>query len=224
MGRKNNFIYHQWWGLALPCPSLRPIIACYCASYRIPLSWQPVEIVGVWSNFRREDVFFRNALTENLDPTTDVHFFNGQPGLCGFVLMNGRIMRSRATEPARSLFIRKKQIVIRNIRHPDNQHSHAALCPVDDSGGNVNDGTWADGVVNTVEPHAALAFEDVIQFGAAAVKMFLRAVDVDDVCPSGQVLVLPAEQQMTPAAGAPLARGVVFVANDCGGGHDAVFQ
>ena len=138
--------------------------------------------------------------------------------------MNGRIMRSRETEPARSILSRKKQIVVRNIRHPDNQHSHAALRAVDDSGGNVDDGTLADGVVNTVEPHAALAFEDVIQLGAAAVKMLLRAVNVDDVCPSGQVLVLPAEQQMTPAAGAPLARGVVFVANQGGGGHDAVFQ
>ena len=39
--------------------------------------WQPVEKVGVWSNFWRDDVFRRTAMTENLDLTPSFHFFNG---------------------------------------------------------------------------------------------------------------------------------------------------
>ena len=38
---------------------------------------QPAEKVGVWSNFRRDVVFRRTAMTENLDVTPSFHFLNG---------------------------------------------------------------------------------------------------------------------------------------------------
>jgi len=37
---------------------------------------QPVEKVGAWSNFRREDMFHRSTMAENLDLTPFFHFFN----------------------------------------------------------------------------------------------------------------------------------------------------
>ena len=54
--------------------------------------WQPVEEVGVWSNFRREDVFFRKTSTENLDLTPSVHFFNR-------LLVPGRRRANRGLAP-----------------------------------------------------------------------------------------------------------------------------
>jgi hypothetical protein len=48
--------------------------------------------------------------------------------------------------------------------------------------------------------------------------MFARPVDVDGVRPGRDVVVLPADKQVSPAASAALARGLAFVTNEKGSG------
>ena len=65
-----------------------------------------------------------------------------------------------------------------------------------------------------VEEDRAFAFEDVIEFRGDLVVVQAGSVDVDGVGPGGDVGVLPADEQVPPAARAPLARSRFFVTDE----------
>jgi hypothetical protein len=67
-----------------------------------------------------------------------------------------------------------------------------------------------------IEDDRPLAFEHVIKFGRSLVIMLPCAVDVHGMYPGGHVMVLPADQQVAPAAGAALPGGLTFVTDQGG--------
>lgn len=119
---------------------------------------------------------------------------------------------------SRLIGLRKKQVIIRDVRDADHQYSYAPFGAVDDAGRNMNDGAFAHGMFHAVESDGAFAFEHIIKLGAAFVVMRPCAVNIHRVRPGCDafVFILPAQQEMTPAASAAFLRRVGFMSNQGG--------
>src|SRR5262249_8523485 len=98
----------------------------------------------------------------------------------------------------------KEQVVISDVGDAYDQHAHAAPGPVDHAGRDVHQGALVYRMLDAVQHDGPRAVEDVVEFGGPLVIMLAGAVDVHGVRPGSHVLVLPADQQVAPAAGTAL--------------------
>jgi hypothetical protein len=108
----------------------------------------------------------------------------------------------------------KVEVVVGDVRNSDDEDTHAAASAVDDSRRNMDERAFLDRMLDAVQQDEAIAVEDVVQLGRPFVVVLLRAVDIDGVRPGGDVGVLTADEPIAPTAGAALARGFAFVADE----------
>ena len=80
-----------------------------------------------------------------------------------------------------------------------------------DPGRDVHDRPFSHRLIDAVQPHETFAFQHVVNLGGDLVVVLLGAIDVDGVDPGRDIRVLAADQQMPPAAGAALLRGLAFM-------------
>lgn len=92
---------------------------------------------------------------------------------------------------------------------------------MNDSGGDMDQGTFENAVLHAIETHCAAAIEDVIEFGGTLVEVQLRSIDVDGVGPRcwRKSSVFAANQAVPPTASAPLSRRMTLVTNKEGSGN-----
>ena len=112
-------------------------------------------------------------------------------------------------------------IVIGNVGDPDYEDPHAPPRAVDDTGRNVNERTFCDGLFDSVEDDATLALEDVVELGGAEMVMEPRPVNIHRVGPGrwGESGIFMTDEPVPPAAGTALARGVPLVTHEDGTGR-----
>src|SRR5262245_13131620 len=104
----------------------------------------------------------------------------------------------------RSVRLWKIQIAVGDVWDSDDQHAHSAACAVDDSRWNVNQGSFANRMLVAVEEDRPFAVEHVVKFRGDFVIVLFGAVNIDGVRPGGDVVILPAHQQVPPATSAAL--------------------
>jgi hypothetical protein len=112
--------------------------------------------------------------------------------------------------------LREEKVVVANVGDADHEYLHSSACPVNDARGDLYDRALADRVLHAVEQDAALAIQHIVQLGGALVVMEPGAVNVHGMDPGSDVLVLSADKEMAPAAGAAFTRRLALVADQGG--------
>src|SRR5262245_45852906 len=85
----------------------------------------------------------------------------------------------------------------------------------------MDQGDLVDGLLHAIQDDHSFALDHVVKLGGALMVMLAGSVDVHGVSPRGEpfVLILLAEKQMPPAAGAPFAVGRLFMPDEEGRTH-----
>jgi hypothetical protein len=74
-------------------------------------------------------------------------------------------------------------VVIGDVRDADDQNPHPATSTVNDTGRDVNERTFGDGLFDPIENDAAVAIENIVELGGTLVVMELGAVNVHSMSP-----------------------------------------
>jgi len=74
---------------------------------------------------------------------------------------------------------------------------------MNDARRNMDNRALPDGMLHAIECYCALAFQDIVKFGAAFMVVLAGAVNIHRVRPGGDALVpiLATEEKMPPATG-----------------------